>query len=303
MSINSHKILVVEDDDEEREIIASALIKAGYEIVSSSCAEEAYSLISKISYDIVVLDLLLGDDFEAAFDLVDQIKKFSPITKVIILSAHGTAEYAVRAVKAGAFDFVDKPLMYPYKPQDISKILLPKIKKALCSDDYAKIPERKKLLQRFSENQLIDKILIPLLKQMGYLGVQRNAFHGPGEHGKDILPFYKYGDFNERIYYAAQVKAGKISARSGVNSNVHTLLDQVRSVLVFSFIDKFDGCRKKIDRCLVVCSGDITNDARKVLEEASEGRRDIIIIEADDLLDLLRRWNLLQYFDRIAKRK
>jgi DNA-binding NtrC family response regulator len=58
---------------------------------------------------------LLGDDFEAAFYFVDQIKKFSPITKVIILSAHGTAEHAVRAIKAGAFDFVDKPLMHPYK--------------------------------------------------------------------------------------------------------------------------------------------------------------------------------------------
>ena len=127
--MNPPKILVIEDDDEERETIVSALIEAGYKTTSCNCVEDAYSLIS-----------------------------------------------------------------------------------------------------------LIDKILISLFKKMGYLGVQKNAFHGPGEHGKDILPFYKYGDFNERIYYAAQVKTRKISAQSGARSNIHILLDQVRSVLLFSFI-------------------------------------------------------------------
>jgi CheY-like chemotaxis protein len=297
------RILVVEDKEEDRELIASVLLDAGYETDTCSCAEDAQSLIAgkRNRYDIVVLDLLLGHVFEPAFYLLDQIRRFSPATRTIVLSSHGTAENAVRAVKTGAFDFVDKPFVSHCRTADISAVLLPKIQAALCSDDYDKMAARKRFLEGLSEDELIDEVLIPLLKKMGYLGVQRIAFHGPGEHGKDLLPCYKYGDFNERIYYAAQVKAGRVSASSSGPCSVQTLLNQIQSVLLFSFVDKFDGCRKKVDRCLAVCSGHITNEALTALEAACEGRRDIVIVRSDDLIDLLRRWNLLEYFDRISR--
>jgi FixJ family two-component response regulator len=296
------KILVVEDIIGEREVIVEALEDAGFEVKSCRNATDVFSIIDgeDTYFDTVILDLLLEGGFESSFNLIDQLRKSYATTKIIILTSHGTSEHAVRAIKAGAFDFADKPNIYPYEKSDISRILLPKIERASKTDDYSKVRERKRLLRSFSEDQLIDLILIPLLKNMGYFGVQRNAFHGPGEHGKDILPFYKYGDFYERIYYAAQVKTGSISAISGSKSNVHALLDQVKSVLLLSFIDKYDGSRKKIDHCLVCFTGKLSNDAKMILEEATEGRRNIIIVNSDDLLNLLEKWNLSIYFDRIC---
>jgi len=295
--------LVVEDIIDERKVIVAALEEAGFEVRSCENTEEAYSIISSSDalFNLVILDLLLEGAFEPSFHLIDRLRQSYPMTKIIILSRHGTSEHTVRAIKAGAFDFVDKPTVFPFEKSDISKMLLPKIEKAFKTDDYSRLSDRKRLLRSFSEDQLIDRILIPLLKKMGYFGVQRNVFHGPGEHGKDILPFYRYGDFYERIYYAAQVKAGSVSAKSGSRSNVHKLLDQVKSALSLSFIDKYDGSRKRIDHCVVFCSGKISTDAKMILEEATEGRRRIIIVEADDLLNLLEHYDLLLYFDRISK--
>lgn len=295
-------VLVIEDNAEENEIVGSALCNAHFRVESCIIPEDVFPLLSDPIrlFDVVVIDLLLGSDFEAAFAIISHIRKTLPSTTVIVLSSHGTAEFAVRAVKAGAYDFVEKPKARPYTEYEISSLLLPAIRRALESNDQTQLIEREAKLALFSENELIDLVLIPLLNKMQYLGVQRNAFHGPGEYGRDIMPFYKYGDFNERIYYAAQVKVGDVSAKSGAGSSVYTLMDQARAILSVSFVDKFDATRKRVDRALLVCSGRISSDARHLLEEFSEGRREIILVEGDDLIRLLKANDMIAYFDRIS---
>ena len=73
-------------------------------------------------------------------------------------------------------------------------------------------------------------------------------------------------------------------------------------MLATTFIDKFDGSRKRVDRCLAVVSGGLTTDARRVLEESTEGRREIILVEGDDIIDLLREFRMLERFRHAASK-
>jgi ActR/RegA family two-component response regulator len=294
------KVLVVEDSAEEREMIVRGLELAGYTAVPCASVDDTHKLLDETDqhFDLVVLDLLLSGDFEAAFGIISKVRRSRLNAHVVILSAHGCANHAVRAIKAGAFDFVDKPQNLRYTPAGLSSTLVPKLAAALQSTRFSHFQERLDLLSRLSEDSLIDLILIPLFKEMGFLAVERTAFHGPSEGGKDILPFHKYGDFNERIHYAAQVKAGSITATSGSSASAQTLLHQANTALRSSFVDRFDNVRKHLDRFLVICSGTIGNEARRIIEEGIEDKRDLLFLDGSDILDLLSQNGLLLNFDR-----
>ena len=298
------KVLVVDDDADEREMIIRGLELAGYTVVPCASTADAYALLDEPGQHVplVVLDLLLGGDFEAAFAFISRIRQSKLEIHVIVLSAHGCAEYAVRAIKAGAFDFIDKPRNLRQSSAGLSSVLIPKLAAALQSTRFSHFRERLDLLSHLSEDSLIDLVLIPLFKQMRFLAVERTAFHGPSESGKDILPFYKYGDFNERVHYAAQVKADSITATSGSTASAQTLLHQANTALRSSFVDRFDNVRKRLDRFLIICSGKIGNEARRIIEEGIEDKRDLIFLDGSDILDLISQNDLLVYFDRQMER-
>lgn len=293
--------IIVEDDDEQRKVIQDALQTADYCPIPCGTREEALTSLGRLKMPVaIVLDLRLQSEFEQAFRIIVEARGIMPSVQIIILTAHGSISHAVRALKLGAADFIEKPHSHPYTSEDIARVLLPKLKEVLSNNREKRLIGRQSALKNYSEDILIDSIVIPLLKEMGYLGVGRVNSHGSGELGRDILPFYKYGDFGERIYYAAQVKVGNITAKSGMTKNVHTVIDQLKSALSVPFTDPIEGIKRKIDRCLFICSGKITNDARRLIEEAMENTKGISLIDVHCLIGLLEQNEMLDYFDRLS---
>lgn len=58
-------------------------------------------------------------------------------------------------------------------------------------------------IQAFSEDELINVVLVPILCAQGFKGVKPISFHGPGESGGDFHPFYKPDEFGKIVYYSA----------------------------------------------------------------------------------------------------
>src|SRR3954466_12177691 len=100
-------VLVVDDEVLIRQSLRAVLADEGFEVRAAASSAEAAALFDKEKPDIVLLDLVLGDG--DGLDLLRRMKEQSPPTKVIVVSAHGSFERAVQAMKLGSYDFIKKP--------------------------------------------------------------------------------------------------------------------------------------------------------------------------------------------------
>lgn len=101
------KILIVDDEDALREIIAQRLKRKGYEILEAGTAKQALSHIQDHLLDAILLDIKLPDG--DGLILLPKIKQLQPDLQVVMLTGNGTIESAIEAMKQGAFDYLTKP--------------------------------------------------------------------------------------------------------------------------------------------------------------------------------------------------
>src|SRR5262249_34987157 len=101
------RILVVDDDKSICKLLKSVLEMEDYNHRVASSGEEARKLIASDRFDILISDIYLGDD--SGLNLLSEMKQSNPDAEVIIMTAHGSIETAVNAVRKGAFDYVSKP--------------------------------------------------------------------------------------------------------------------------------------------------------------------------------------------------
>ena len=109
------KILLVEDKESLRQMLATALKKAGYTVEEAPDGNIAVQKIRKQPYNLVLTDLRLPT--LSGLEILTTQKEIDPTIPVLIMTAYGTIEEAVQAMKQGAFDFVPKPV-------DISHLFL-----------------------------------------------------------------------------------------------------------------------------------------------------------------------------------
>ena len=107
--MNPTSLLIVDDDRQVLESMAGWLREQGYRVDTAGSCESGATAIGKKSYDVVLVDIRLGDG--DGFALLTQIRQKQPQTAAILISGYATVETAVEAIRAGAFDFLTKPLI------------------------------------------------------------------------------------------------------------------------------------------------------------------------------------------------
>jgi two-component system nitrogen regulation response regulator NtrX len=101
-------ILIVDDEPGVRSALSGVLRDEGYEVDAADSGEACLERLARQAYDVVVLDIWLpGMDGLAT---LSRMRERQIDSQVVIISGHGNVESAVRAIKMGAFDFVEKPL-------------------------------------------------------------------------------------------------------------------------------------------------------------------------------------------------
>ena len=143
------KILVVDDEENFRHILSVILKKERYEVETASNGEEALQRISNNTFDQVLCDIRMpGMD---GLDFLKEVRKTEADANVIMMSAYGTLDTAVEAMKLGAYDYISKP----FKPDEIILTL----KKAEERERLRKENEllRKEVKREYSFDNIVSK--------------------------------------------------------------------------------------------------------------------------------------------------
>ncbi|MGH9407653.1 MAG: sigma-54-dependent transcriptional regulator [Terriglobia bacterium] len=107
-SNRSINILVVDDDPDTQDLLREVLSDEGYKVATSGSGEDALKIGEQEVFDVIISDMRLGPSLNG-LDVLKAYKGIQPESEVILITAFGSMETAIEAVKAGAFDYISKP--------------------------------------------------------------------------------------------------------------------------------------------------------------------------------------------------
>ncbi len=116
------KLMVVDDEAAQRELLAGYLSKKGYEVHTFASGPEALEAYHRIFSPLAIVDMKMPG--MTGLELLAQLREINPFLQVLVLTAFGSVETAVAAIKAGAFDYLTKPV------ENLDELLL-KLEKAI----------------------------------------------------------------------------------------------------------------------------------------------------------------------------
>jgi len=149
MGIKDYKVLVVDDDLEMCGLLSNVLRGEEFSVITVNDSLEASKILKKEEFDIVITDLKMKG--LKGLDLLEKTKQVSPLTPVIIITAFGTIESAIKAMKMGAYDYITKPFQMDELVITVKKAL----ENRLLKKEVVRL--KKEVESRYQFHQLIGK--------------------------------------------------------------------------------------------------------------------------------------------------
>jgi two-component system, NtrC family, response regulator PilR len=102
------RLLVLDDEPDLRTLYELTLLREGHDVDTAACVADAQHLLAQHGYDAIITDMRLPDG--SGLDILRQLEQQQRPEKAVVITAHGSADNAVEALKAGAFDYLTKPV-------------------------------------------------------------------------------------------------------------------------------------------------------------------------------------------------
>ncbi len=165
VDLKNQKILIVDDEVTICEILAASLQDEGCEVRTAHDGVSALKALRQFKPKVMLLDVWMPGDFDG-LGVLEEMKSLTKTPKVVVMSGHGTIDTAVKAVKLGAWDFVEKPIsmekvlisiknIVSYSMQENEKIsLLNQLRESfVIAGESIHIQQIKSLVMRFGATQ------------------------------------------------------------------------------------------------------------------------------------------------------
>ena len=107
-ALNNIQILVVDDEPDLRTLYELTLLREGFRVAAAGSVKEARLLLDEQQFDVLITDIRLPDGL--GLELIAQVKASQRTERCVVITAYGSAENAVECLKAGAFDYLTKPV-------------------------------------------------------------------------------------------------------------------------------------------------------------------------------------------------
>jgi DNA-binding NtrC family response regulator len=150
------KILVIDDDLEMCGLLSDVLRGEGFSVLTSGESLEASKILKKEEFDVIITDLKMKR--LKGLDLLEEAKKVAPLTPVIIITAFGTIESAIKAMKMGAYDYITKP----FQIDELVLIVKKALENRLLKKEVVRL--KREVESRYHFHQLIGKS--PLMQKI-----------------------------------------------------------------------------------------------------------------------------------------
>jgi two-component system response regulator PilR (NtrC family) len=106
--LTNAQVLVIDDEPDLRTLYELTLLREGYRVETAGCVQDALHLIDTHRFDVVITDMRLPDGL--GIEILTHMRNGKRPERCIVITAHGSAENAVESLKAGAFDYLTKPV-------------------------------------------------------------------------------------------------------------------------------------------------------------------------------------------------
>ena len=184
--MQGHPILVIDDEPEMRAALSHSLTRSGYAVEIASSGIEALEKFKDDKFGVVITDIKMPE--MSGMQVLEKIKKISPQMPVIMITAYGTIDNAVKAMKQGASDYIIKPFSAEILEETVRKVYG---KSENRETDQAQYSTSKKACQK---NEIItnDPEMLGLLKLAGNVAPSNSTVLILGESGtgKEMLASY-----------------------------------------------------------------------------------------------------------------
>jgi DNA-binding NtrC family response regulator len=115
------RVLVVDDDRDNRDIVAENITRWGHVVETAGSGEDAIRLFTANPHEVVVSDIRMGA--ASGLDVLKKVRAAAPDTIVILMTGYAGSDTALDAYKAGAYEYVTKPFKYDELRRSIEKAL------------------------------------------------------------------------------------------------------------------------------------------------------------------------------------
>ncbi|MEJ2632863.1 MAG: sigma-54 dependent transcriptional regulator, partial [Acidihalobacter sp.] len=200
--MNRQQILIIDDEPDIRELLEITLSRMGLETAAAADLAQARALLTEQSFDLCLTDLRLPDG--SGLDLVEHIQAYHPELPVAVITAYGSMDTAIAALKGGAFDFLSKPI-------DLTRLrsLIESALKASTSTTSPSNVDRRaqRLLGKSATMQRIRETVAKLARSQAPVYI-----HGESGTGKELIAQQIHDQGPRRTAPFVPVNCGAIPA-------------------------------------------------------------------------------------------
>ena len=154
------RVLIIDDEEQIRHLLID-LLGNGYHCSDAGSAEEALAALSKDTFDLVISDIDMGG--MSGLELVPHVHSLSPDTVVVMVSGNQDIEFAIKALRVGAFDYITKPIDLRHVEASVERAL-----------NHCNLLKEKR---RYKEQ--IEMLLQQRTAEVDWLGLLRHGYSTP----------------------------------------------------------------------------------------------------------------------------
>ncbi len=198
--MKEYNILIIDDEQAQREVLTGYLKKKGYHILFADSGEEGIRIVKQNAIDIILSDFKMPD--KTGLEVLEQVKKINPEISFVIITAYSTVETAVKAMRMGAYDYISKPVDLDELDLLIEKIVENRNLKSENRNLKSQLQEKHKLASIISQSPRMEEVL-----SMASRAAESNAsilITGENGTGKEVLA--------KAVHFISQRKDGAFIA-------------------------------------------------------------------------------------------
>lgn len=174
--MNNANILIVDDEKNIRLTIAQSLDPLGYQVATADNGEDALLQLQAQEYDLILLDLKMPG--MNGLEVLRRAIEIQPEIKIIIISAHGTIEDAVEAMKLGAVDFLQKP----FTPKELRDLVFQVLEIEFSrNNELSSYKKEINIAKKWRRKRQFDKAIAHVKQAIGLDPSLPDAFNMLGE--------------------------------------------------------------------------------------------------------------------------